>query len=233
MLLQLFCPAIGILYFDIPPAVDVDLLDALTEDVFGQKAVFRHFHVQSIDQFPIGHIIHGQPVILEITGNQTLHLCAGVLGTVCDQVCMVPGEVSLHLSQNLGKGAGLSCRKQDIAGSRSHILPGKQFPLCGFLKGDVMHSRRRSIRNGMRSGILLHRLLRMGRRSRRCRGGLRKQRVTAFITQHQNTSEQIFSISFRNSLLSFMERSSSRAPAKYCSSTSAEWGSLNTMLPRT
>ncbi len=80
----------------------------------------------------------------------------------------------------------------------------------------------------MHLGLL--RLFRRGGRTGRRgeQGGL-----LLFLAKHQNTSLQIRSISRRNALLSFMERSFRSVPSRYCSSSSWECGSWKATLPST
>ena len=78
MLLQLGGMTVGILDLNVPPGVDVDLLDAVCEDVLGQKSVLCHFRVQGIHQLRGCHAIHGNAILLQIPCHAALYLLFGI-----------------------------------------------------------------------------------------------------------------------------------------------------------
>ena len=217
MFLQLDGSAVGILNLDVAPGIDVDLLDAVGEDVLGQKPILGHLRIQGVHQFALSHAVHGHAVILQIAGDPALHLLLGLVAALRDQGGIGAGEVGLHLAENLCKGHPLVLgSEEDIARFGRDLGFRKNSPSGIFLKGDVMHF-----------GLLLPGLRRGGGRGRG------EQRIASLVAKHQNTSLQIFSISRRNALLSFMERSFKSVPSRYCSSSSWECGSWKATLPST
>ena len=57
--LQLDGSAVGILNLDVAPGIDVDLLDAVGEDVLGQKPILGHLRIQGVHQFALSHAVPG------------------------------------------------------------------------------------------------------------------------------------------------------------------------------
>ena len=215
--LQLDGSAVGILDLDVAPGIDVDLLDAVGEDVLGQKPILGHLCIQGVHQFALSHAVHGHVVILQIAGDPALHLLLGLVAALRDQGGIGAGEVGLHLAENLREGHPLVLgSEENIARFGCDLGFRKNSPSGIFLKGDVMHP-----------GLLLPGLRRGGGRGRG------EQRIASSVAKHQNTSLQIFSISRRNALLSFMERSFRSVPSRYCSSSSWECGSWKATLPST
>ena len=215
--LQLDGAAIGILDLNVAPGIDVDLFDAFGEDVLGQKPILGHLRIKGVHQLALAHDVHRHAIVLQIAGDPALHLLLGLVAALCDQGGIGTGEVGLYLTENLREGHPLGMgSKEDIARLGGDLGFRKNSPSGIFLEGDVMHP-----------GLLLPGLRRGGGRGRG------EQRIASSVAKHQNTSLQIFSISRRNALLSFMERSFRSAPSRYCSSSSWECGSWKATLPST
>ena len=204
--LQLDGAAVGILDLNVAPGIDIDLLDAVGEDVLGQKPILGHLRIKGIHQLALAHAVHRHAIVLQIAGDPALHLLLGLVAALCDQGGIGTGEVGLYLSENLRERHPLGLgSEEDIARLGGDLGFRKNSPSGIFLEGDVMHLG----------------LLRLGLR----RGGGRgrgKYGIASLVAKHQNTSLQIFSISRRNALLSFMERSFRSVPSRYCSSSSCE-----------
>ena len=215
--LQLDGAAVGILDLDIAPGIDVDLLDSVGEDVLGQESILGHLRIQGVYQLALAHAVHRHAIVLQIAGDPALHLLLGLVAVLRDQGGIGAGKVGLHLAENLRKGHSLVLgSEEDIARLGGDLGFRKNSPSGIFLEGDVMHL-----------GLLLPGLRRGGGRGRS------EQRIASSVAKHQNTSLQIFSISRRNALLSFMERSFRSVPSRYCSSSSWECGSWKATLPST
>ena len=217
MFLQLDGAAVGILDLNVAPGIDVDLLDAFGEDVLGQKPILGHLRIKGVHQLALAHTVHRHAIVLQIAGDPALHLLLGLIAALCNQGGIGTGEVGLYLSENLREGHPLGLgSEEDIARFGRDLGFRKNSPSGIFLEGDIMHLG----------------LLRLGFR----RGGGRgrsEQRIASSVAKHQNTSLQIFSISRRNALLSFMERSFRSVPSRYCSSNSRECGNWKATLPST
>ena len=202
--LQLDGAAVGILDLDVPPGIDVDLLDAVCKDVLGEETVFGHFRVQSVHQLALRHAVHSHSVVLQIPGDAALHLLLGLIPAVGNQGGIGAGEVGLHLTEYLPEGHPLGLgSEEDFACLGGDLGFRKDGPSGILLKGDIMHLGR--FWPGFHRG---------GDRVRS------KYGIASLVAKHQNTSLQIFSISRRNALLSFMERSFRSVPSRYCSSSS-------------
>ena len=172
MFLQLDGSAVGILNLDVAPGIDVDLLDAVGEDVLGQKPILGHLRIQGVHQFALSHAVHGHAVILQIAGDPALHLLLGLVAALRDQGGIGAGEVGLHLAENLREGHPLGLgSEEDIARLGGDLGFRKNSPSGIFLKGDVMHLG----------------LLRLGfhRGGGRGRG---KYGIASSVAKHQNTS---------------------------------------------
>ena len=116
MLLQLGGMTVRILDLNVPPGVDVDLLDAVREDVLGQKSVLCHFRVQSVHQFRGRHAIHSNAVLLQIPCHAALHLLFGTRIILCDEGGVGFREIALHLTERLRKGDAFLLRgKEEFA----------------------------------------------------------------------------------------------------------------------
>ena len=140
MLVQLNGAAIGILDLDVPPGVDVDLLDAIRKDVLGQETVLSHFRVEGVHQLVLGHTVHCHALLLEETGNPPFHLGLGVLAVIDDQTGIAAGQKGLHLLQQLiERHPFFLGGKKDIARLGRDLAFSEDRPASGFLKGDVMH----------------------------------------------------------------------------------------------
>ena len=71
---QFLCDTPGILDFDIPPAVDVDLLNPCPKHVLGEEGKLRHLSINGIHQFLTVHTLYCNPVVLHILGDIALNL---------------------------------------------------------------------------------------------------------------------------------------------------------------
>ena len=116
MLLQLGGMTVRILDLNVPPGVDIDLLNAVREDVLGQKSVLCHFRVQSVHQFRGRHAIHSNAVLLQIPCHAALHLLFGIRVILCDEGSVGFREIALHLTERLRKGDAFLLRgKEEFA----------------------------------------------------------------------------------------------------------------------
>ena len=140
MFLQLDGAAVGILDLNVAPGIDVDLLDAVGEDVLGQKPILGHLRIQGVYQFALSHAVHGHTVILQIAGDPALHLLLGLVAVLRDQGGIGAGEVGLHLTENLREGHSLILgSEEDIARLGGNLGFRKNSPSGIFLEEDVMH----------------------------------------------------------------------------------------------
>ena len=138
--LQLDGAAVGILDLNVAPGIDVDLLDAVGEDVLGQKSILGHLRIQGIHQFALSHAVHGHAVILQIAGDSALHLLLGLVAALCNQGGIGTGEVGLYLSENLREGHPLGLGSEEyIARLGGDLGLRKDGPSGIFLEGDIMH----------------------------------------------------------------------------------------------
>ena len=116
MLLQLGGMTVRILDLNVPPGVDIDLLNAVRKDVLGQKSVLCHFRVQGVHQLRGRHTIHGNAVLLQIPRHAALHLFLGVRVILCDEGGVGFREIALHLTERIRKGDAFLLRgKEEFA----------------------------------------------------------------------------------------------------------------------
>ena len=66
MFIQLDHLPIGVQHLDVPPGVNVDLLNAGPEDILGKEAKFRHFRVEGIHQSIGGISLDRDTLVLHI-----------------------------------------------------------------------------------------------------------------------------------------------------------------------
>ena len=81
---ELFASTVRILHLDIPPRVDVDLLNAVSIDVAGQKAILRHLRIDGVRQFRLRHACYGDTLILQVLGDIALKLLFCIFATLRD-----------------------------------------------------------------------------------------------------------------------------------------------------
>ena len=140
MLLQLGGMTVGILDLNVPPGVDVDFLDAVCEDVLGQKSVLCHFRVQSVHQLRGCHAVHSDAILLQIPCHAALHLLFGIRVIFCDKGGVGFREIALHLTECLRKGdAFLLWGKEEFACTGCCCVSREKCPSGALLKGDVMY----------------------------------------------------------------------------------------------
>ena len=138
--LQLDGAAVGILDFNVAPGIDVDLLEAVGEDVLGQKPILGHLRIKGIHQLALAHAVHRHAIVLQIAGDPALHLLLGLVAALCDQGGIGTGEVGLYLTENLREGHPLGLgSEEDIARFGRDLGFRKNSPSGIFLEGDIMH----------------------------------------------------------------------------------------------
>ena len=84
MLFQFLISAIRILHFNIPPRVDVDLLNAVGVNITGQKAELRHLRIDGVRQLRLRHVCYGDTLILQVLGDIALKLLFCIFATLRD-----------------------------------------------------------------------------------------------------------------------------------------------------
>ena len=131
---------VRILDLNVPPGVDIDLLNAVRKDVLGQKSVLCHFRVQSVHQFRGRHAIHGNAVLLQIPCHAALHLLFGTRVILCDEGGVGFREIALHLTERIRKGDAFLLRgKEEFACTWCSCIFREKRPSGALLEGDVMH----------------------------------------------------------------------------------------------
>ena len=94
---QFLRDASEILDFDIPPAVDVDLLNPCPKHVLGEEGKLRHLGINGIHQFLTVHPLYCDPVVLHILGDIALNLILDIPAPlVDDQRRIFTGNILLH-----------------------------------------------------------------------------------------------------------------------------------------
>ena len=97
---ELFTSTVRILHLDIPPRVDVDLLNAVGVDIAGQEAELRHLGIDGVHQLRLRHACYGDTPVLQVLGDVTHELFLGVLAAPGDECGVSAGDVLLHLLQH-------------------------------------------------------------------------------------------------------------------------------------
>ena len=81
---ELFASTVRILHLDIPPRVDVDLLNAVGVNITGQKAELRHLRIDGVRQLRLRHVCYGDTLILQVLGDIALKLLFCIFATLRD-----------------------------------------------------------------------------------------------------------------------------------------------------
>ena len=97
---ELFASTVRILHLDIPPRVDVDLLNAVGVDIAGQEAELRHLGIDGTYQFCLRHARHSDALVLQVFRDIALELLLGVLAAFGDECGIGARDVFLHLLQH-------------------------------------------------------------------------------------------------------------------------------------
>ena len=98
MLREFFRHTARKLHLHIVPCVNVDFLDALPIDIFGQEPELRHLGIDGGNQFLRIHARHGYPVVLDVFAYKTPYLRPGILTPLRrDQTAVFFGKVRLDL----------------------------------------------------------------------------------------------------------------------------------------
>ena len=127
---ELFTSTVRILHLDIPPRVDVDLLNAVSVDIAGQKAELRHLGIDGIHQLRLRHACYGDTPVLQVLGDVAHELFLGVLAAFGDECGVGAGDVLLHLLQH-GIEVPALCRrgKEQVVRLPKRANVGVQCPL--------------------------------------------------------------------------------------------------------
>ena len=116
---ELFASTVRILHLDIPPRVDVDLLNAVGVDIAGQEAELRHLGIDGVHQLRLRHACYGDTLVLQVLGDVTHELFLGVLAAFGDECGVGAGDVFLHLLQHGAKVLAFRfrCKEQAVSPS--------------------------------------------------------------------------------------------------------------------
>ena len=127
---ELFTSTVRILHLDIPPRVDVDLLNAVGVDIAGQEAEFCHFGIDGAYQFCLCHARHSDALVLQVFRDIAHELFLGVLAAFGDECGVGAGDVLLHLLQH-GIEVPALCRrgKEQVVRPSECANVGVQSPL--------------------------------------------------------------------------------------------------------
>ena len=130
MFRELFASAVRILHLDIPPRVDVDLLNAVGVDIAGQETELRHLGIDGVHQLRLCHACYGDTPVLQVLGDVTHELFLGVLAAPGDECGVGAGDVLLHLLQH-GIEVPVLCRrgKEQVVRLPKRANVGAQCPL--------------------------------------------------------------------------------------------------------
>ena len=129
MFIQLDHLPIGVQHLDVPPGVDVDLLNAGPEDILGQKAKFRHFCVEGIHQSICGISFDRNTLVLHILGDIPLDLAFRILvPTIGDQGGVFAGDILLHFLENTVEvpAVALRCKEKCMSTVGHHSIAGQR-----------------------------------------------------------------------------------------------------------
>ena len=127
---ELFASTVRILHLDIPPRVDVDLLNAVGVDIAGQEAELRHLGIDGVHQLRLCHACYGDTPVLQVLGDVAHELFLGVLAAPGDECGVGTGDVLLHLLQH-GIEVPALCRrgKEQVVRPSEGANVGVQCPL--------------------------------------------------------------------------------------------------------
>ena len=127
---ELFASTVRILHLDIPPRVDVDLLNAVGVDIAGQEAELRHLGIDGVHQLCLRHACYGDTPVLQVLGDVAHELFLGVLAAPGDECGVGAGDVLLHLLQH-GIEVPALCRrgKEQVVRPSECANVGVQGPL--------------------------------------------------------------------------------------------------------
>ena len=130
MFRELFASTVRILHLDIPPRVDVDLLNAVGVDIAGQEAELRHLGIDGVHQLRLRHACYGDTPVLQVLGDIAHELFLGVLAAFGDECGVGTGDVLLHLLQH-GIEVPALCRrgKEQVVCLPKRANIGVQSPL--------------------------------------------------------------------------------------------------------
>ena len=128
MFIQLDHLPIGVQHLDVPPGVDVDLLNAGSEDILGKEAKFRHFRVEGIHQSIGGISLDRNTLVLHILGDIPLDLTFGILiPTIGDQGGIFARDILLHFLENTVEvpAVALRCKEKCMCTVGHHSSAGQ------------------------------------------------------------------------------------------------------------
>ena len=148
---ELFASTVRILHLDIPPRIDVDLLNAVGVDIAGQEAELRHLGIDGVHQLRLRHACYGDTPVLQVLGDVAHELFLGVLAAPGDECGVGAGDVLLHLLQH-GIEVSALCRrgKEQVVCPSEGANVGVQGPLRRvvhhygddlWLRGDLIFRR--------------------------------------------------------------------------------------------
>ena len=134
---ELFASTVRILHLDIPPRVDVDLLNAVGVDIAGQEAELRHLGIDGVHQLRLRHACYGDTLVLQVFRDIAHELFLGVLAAPGDECGVGAGDVFLHLLQH-GIEVPALCRrgKEQIVRLPKCANVGVQGPLRRVVQHD-------------------------------------------------------------------------------------------------
>ena len=107
MFLQFFCHTTGALNLHIIPGIDVNLLNPIPVNVFGQKTKFSHLGIDPVNQFFRCHALNRNTLILNILGRKPPDLMLAFLRSILrDQTAVLLGQIPLNFPEYLRKRSG-------------------------------------------------------------------------------------------------------------------------------
>ena len=96
--LQLFTPAVIVLYLDIPPGIDIDFLYPCSKNVLGEEGKLCHFRVKVIDQLFLCFSLYRDAVVADILCDVPLDLLFYFLAPAFyHERGIFAGDILLHL----------------------------------------------------------------------------------------------------------------------------------------
>ena len=125
VLVELFVSPVGILHLHVPPGVDVNLLNAVTIDVFREKAELGHFGVECVNELSVAHAVNRETFFAEIIRNIAPERLALVLAAAGDDLRVGRRNIVLCLAQDFGEIARFLWHKKDAAGATGQSRRGQ------------------------------------------------------------------------------------------------------------
>ena len=182
---ELFASTVRILHLDIPPRVDVDLLNAVGVDIAGQEAELRHLGIDGVHQLRLRHAYYGDTPVLQVFRDIAHELFLGVLAAFSDECGVGAGDVLLHLLQH-GIEVPALCRrgKEQVVRPSEGANIGVQSPLRR-----VIHHYRDDLR--LRGDLIFRRIPTL------CSCG-KDRAVSLFAKSHIKTPPQAHTFSAEN-----------------------------------